>query len=855
MPERMTRTGRFAAGSAALMLMLTMTGCGGGGSGGGGGGPGDDPGDGTADRTISFNTDPDVALAAVAEHGENTQTAAYGAKNDEGDLTSVDQLDFVTASGSTVSMQLDEDGQPVYISSSDGDEAAFTYDEDTGTVVATTSTAGATTVTEASTSSGTNAATAKRRPLLSKTQEDLCEHLSTAIGVLDSVFDCDDETDCDDPVSQATLQLQELCEADFEEVDDLDTTLGTTPQDIALGVKTLHTTRPASEGGTTVILTATPFGGTRPYEAEWSYSGGPAAVAVENLPGGAAVADIFTDGSYTFEVTITDAEGAIATAQQTVDTSAVARLQIETSNAYPLPGETVTFAVADGGESASDAGRFTYLWNFGDGSTGEGSSVEHAFDAAGEYLVQVVATSDDGRRAKGAVPVLVDDEQDCKVICFDQSGDTYYNCVLGGGTDAECAAEALTQLEACAMAECGEPIDCDKICHVEAREVYAACTAAGLEDSDCETEALASLDACLSEQCGGEELSCEDLCAKSADAVFQQCLNSDLTTDECNDLFHATYADCTAFGCGEVRNCEDQCSQRAKRGFELCLRSGGGETECASRARAFAEECLADDCGTEGDCPTLCGDEAHRVYDKCLARGGDADRCQTKADEYYQVCQEEHCDETTNECESACVAAADSAMADCLASGGTEDACLSDAEAMFAACLYENCGQTSDCATDCVASALGYYEGCVAETGDAESCAYDAFNGVTVCMTDECGQTAQCEDCTLDGLDTLAECAASATEAYLCGQYAIESVADCIQDDCEDDGDDDGEGDDGDGGDDEGGDDGTQDCEEYCEASAADAYEMCLADGGAADDCSLSFDDNYAACLEAHCDE
>lgn len=64
------------------------------------------------------------------------------------------------------------------------------------------------------------------------------------------------------------------------------------------------------------------------------------------------------------------------------------------SSATPIVGETLNF---DGSESFSTEGTVTsYTWNFGDGSTGSGQSVQHAFDKVGNYNVKLIVSDDKG---------------------------------------------------------------------------------------------------------------------------------------------------------------------------------------------------------------------------------------------------------------------------------------------------------------------------------------------------------------------------------------------------------------------------------------------------------------------------
>lgn len=57
-----------------------------------------------------------------------------------------------------------------------------------------------------------------------------------------------------------------------------------------------------------------------------------------------------------------------------------------------LVGETLSFSGA--GSTDSDGQIVSYAWDFGDGTTGSGVSVSHAYNAAGSYLVTLTVTDD-----------------------------------------------------------------------------------------------------------------------------------------------------------------------------------------------------------------------------------------------------------------------------------------------------------------------------------------------------------------------------------------------------------------------------------------------------------------------------
>jgi len=71
----------------------------------------------------------------------------------------------------------------------------------------------------------------------------------------------------------------------------------------------------------------------------------------------------------------------------------------------PKESETVVF---DGSQSTDDGEIVSYHWTFGDGRTGSGKQVFHAYDLAGTYSVVLTVTDNQGRSASTAPqPVVV----------------------------------------------------------------------------------------------------------------------------------------------------------------------------------------------------------------------------------------------------------------------------------------------------------------------------------------------------------------------------------------------------------------------------------------------------------------
>lgn len=109
-------------------------------------------------------------------------------------------------------------------------------------------------------------------------------------------------------------------------------------------------------------------------------------------------------GTYSVVLTVTDNNGAIATATTTarIDAPPIARIAPVSTI---ILGEAITF---DGsGSSDADGTIAGYQWNFGDGMTGTGSSTTHTYTAAGTYPVTLTVTDNDGATGTATTTVTV----------------------------------------------------------------------------------------------------------------------------------------------------------------------------------------------------------------------------------------------------------------------------------------------------------------------------------------------------------------------------------------------------------------------------------------------------------------
>jgi PKD repeat protein len=115
-------------------------------------------------------------------------------------------------------------------------------------------------------------------------------------------------------------------------------------------------------------------------------------------------------GDFTVTLVASDNKGGSNTTAQVVHVTAVTLTAptIVPSPAAPSSGQQVFFTstttIGSNGHPI-----VAYNWNFGDGSTGTGQSVSHAFAVEGAYTVLLTITDDQGHTATGTLPISVID--------------------------------------------------------------------------------------------------------------------------------------------------------------------------------------------------------------------------------------------------------------------------------------------------------------------------------------------------------------------------------------------------------------------------------------------------------------
>lgn len=128
---------------------------------------------------------------------------------------------------------------------------------------------------------------------------------------------------------------------------------------------------------------------------------------------GSVISHTYTGtGTYTAVLTVTDNQGLTATQSVQIQVTApninptAVIAASSTSGVAPL---AVTFGGS--GSSDPDGTISNYAWNFGDGTTGSGSTVSKTFSAAGTYTVTLTVTDNRGGKGMSSVVIQVSPNQ------------------------------------------------------------------------------------------------------------------------------------------------------------------------------------------------------------------------------------------------------------------------------------------------------------------------------------------------------------------------------------------------------------------------------------------------------------
>ncbi|MCK5228956.1 MAG: PKD domain-containing protein, partial [Desulfobulbaceae bacterium] len=95
-------------------------------------------------------------------------------------------------------------------------------------------------------------------------------------------------------------------------------------------------------------------------------------------------------------------------ASVTINIAPVNDAPVASASASTETGQAPLIVIFDAGASSDIDGTISnYAWNFGDGEIGNGSVVEHIFEVAGTYTIDLIITDDEGGIADTSVVVAV----------------------------------------------------------------------------------------------------------------------------------------------------------------------------------------------------------------------------------------------------------------------------------------------------------------------------------------------------------------------------------------------------------------------------------------------------------------
>lgn len=169
-------------------------------------------------------------------------------------------------------------------------------------------------------------------------------------------------------------------------------------RDESLTGLTLVSSSPTDLGQATYLTATLETGSNVTYS--WDFGDG--RTAISSQPSAARQTHTYqTAGSYEVKLVASNSRG-VQVAQTTVvvQVEPLTGLTITTSSPTPQGSSTYFTATVSGG------GNVTYLWDFGDNSTGTGPTPQHRYSVAGEYVVKVVASNSLGSQTMTETVVI-----------------------------------------------------------------------------------------------------------------------------------------------------------------------------------------------------------------------------------------------------------------------------------------------------------------------------------------------------------------------------------------------------------------------------------------------------------------
>jgi hypothetical protein len=150
--------------------------------------------------------------------------------------------------------------------------------------------------------------------------------------------------------------------------------------------------------GEMVFLNCTSSGGTLPESLSWTYGNG------GSDPSGTASTSYGATGTFTPVCSGIDQAGVSSALSASVIVTPALALSATASAPAAAPGTSLQFTSSPSGGSGAYAG---YSWTFGDGTTGVGGIVAHAFASAGTFTVTAHVNDSNGVVTSGTTTVVI----------------------------------------------------------------------------------------------------------------------------------------------------------------------------------------------------------------------------------------------------------------------------------------------------------------------------------------------------------------------------------------------------------------------------------------------------------------
>ncbi len=158
-----------------------------------------------------------------------------------------------------------------------------------------------------------------------------------------------------------------------------------------------------TSAGSPLTFSQATASGTAPLSYAWNFGDGTTSTGTLD-----ATHTYANPGTYTAELTVTDALGIGAYSTVTVTVNDVAPTVSLSAPSTWVTGASISFlATATDISPADQAAGFTYAWTFGDGGTATGASPSHTYASVGTYTVEVTATDEYGLSGMASGTIVI----------------------------------------------------------------------------------------------------------------------------------------------------------------------------------------------------------------------------------------------------------------------------------------------------------------------------------------------------------------------------------------------------------------------------------------------------------------